>query len=82
VIQGTQGGPIGHGYSENFFTNNAVWGLGLGVPVAQSSIPQILSIHLNPAGVPDDEHDAAWKALILDENQITQLQTAPTLSTF
>lgn len=62
MFQGTQGGPIGHGYSGNFIPNNAVWGLGLGVPVAQSSTPQVLSIHLNPPGVPDDKHDAAWKA--------------------
>jgi hypothetical protein len=58
-FKGPKGGPIGHGYSRNTITNSAAWVPALVVPVVQSSIPQILSIHLNPPGVPDDKHGAA-----------------------
>jgi hypothetical protein len=51
-----------HGYKENTITNTAVWGIGLGAPLAQSTTPQVLSIHRNPPGVPNEKHDEAWKA--------------------
>lgn len=51
-----------HGYKENTITTTTVWGLGLGVPVAQSTTPQFLSIHRNPPGVPSEKQDDAWKA--------------------
>lgn len=51
-----------HGYKDNTITNTAVWGLGLGAPVAQSTTPQVLSIHRNSPRVSSDKHDDAWKA--------------------
>jgi hypothetical protein len=51
-----------HGYKENTITSSAVWGLGLGVPLVQSTTPQVLSIHRNPPGVSKEKQDAAWQA--------------------